>query len=279
MLPRLLEERKKRLALRTTGTHRRCHSDEKGSVLQSSFIAPSSEAIASDCGFKDAPTSNNDDGPCCPKDFLTPRIYHVPLDETMVRKVRNRMIEQAQTRKSAFNADGENIEDDNNSNVHEEDEVLDLLVSGRIKLVMGFHPDQATEPCIDLARFLGVPYCVVPCCVFPAEFPNRRVRLPPSASMALSPSPKEDKDSSSTNGSNSDHELVPVRTYQQFLEYLRVKATTPIPVTSAVGSSGHAMSGTTLHTAYLDFPFAETAKNIVLYTLPPSYSDGGGSSA
>jgi hypothetical protein len=41
------------------------------------------------------------------------------------------------------------------------------------KLAIGFHPDQATEACIDLALLLGIAYCVVPCCVFPSEFPDR----------------------------------------------------------------------------------------------------------
>lgn len=41
------------------------------------------------------------------------------------------------------------------------------------KLVVGFHPDQATEASIDLALLLGIPFSVVPCCVFPAQFPNR----------------------------------------------------------------------------------------------------------
>jgi hypothetical protein len=42
------------------------------------------------------------------------------------------------------------------------------------KLIVGFHPDQATEACIDLALLLKVDYCIVPCCVFPSEFPHRR---------------------------------------------------------------------------------------------------------
>ena len=43
-----------------------------------------------------------------------------------------------------------------------------------IRLVVGFHPDQAVDACIDLAQTLGVPFCVCPCCVFPKEFPHRR---------------------------------------------------------------------------------------------------------
>ena len=43
------------------------------------------------------------------------------------------------------------------------------------KLVVGFHPDQATDYAIELARVLRVPFAVVPCCVFPSEFPRRRL--------------------------------------------------------------------------------------------------------
>ena len=49
-----------------------------------------------------------------------------------------------------------------------------LRVIKSIKLVVGFHPDQATDACIDLAHVLDVPFCVCPCCVFPAEFTHRR---------------------------------------------------------------------------------------------------------
>ena len=43
------------------------------------------------------------------------------------------------------------------------------------KFVVGFHPDQATDYAVELAEALGVPYAVVPCCVFPSEFPDRRL--------------------------------------------------------------------------------------------------------
>lgn len=42
-----------------------------------------------------------------------------------------------------------------------------------LDLIVGFHPDQATESTIDLALLLKIPFCVVPCCVFPSEFPER----------------------------------------------------------------------------------------------------------
>jgi hypothetical protein len=57
--------------------------------------------------------------------------------------------------------------------VLEGNEALLLLLA--TKLVLGFHPDQATDPAIDLALLLGVPYCVVPCCVFPRENTHREL--------------------------------------------------------------------------------------------------------
>ena len=51
------------------------------------------------------------------------------------------------------------------------DEVLNKILGA--KLIVGFHPDQATEASVDLALLLGKPFCLVPCCVFPSEFPHR----------------------------------------------------------------------------------------------------------
>ena len=57
--------------------------------------------------------------------------------------------------------------------IQEAKEALKSILSA--KLIVGFHPDQATDPCIDLAAILGVPVCIVPCCVFPSEFSHRRL--------------------------------------------------------------------------------------------------------
>jgi hypothetical protein len=40
-------------------------------------------------------------------------------------------------------------------------------------LIVGFHPDSATEPAVDLALKLRVPFVVCPCCVFPSLFKER----------------------------------------------------------------------------------------------------------
>eukprot|EP00936_MAST-01D_sp_MAST-1D-sp1_P000376 g376.t1 len=42
-------------------------------------------------------------------------------------------------------------------------------------LLIGMHPDQATEAIIDAALQLGKPFAVVPCCVYPTLFPLRRL--------------------------------------------------------------------------------------------------------
>jgi hypothetical protein len=52
-------------------------------------------------------------------------------------------------------------------------------LTASIGLVVGFHPDQATEPIVDFALSQGVPFAVVPCCVFGRDFPHRRLRQHP----------------------------------------------------------------------------------------------------
>lgn len=43
-------------------------------------------------------------------------------------------------------------------------------------VIVGMHPDQATEPIIDFAIEFKKPFAVVPCCVFPDLFKHRRDR-------------------------------------------------------------------------------------------------------
>jgi hypothetical protein len=62
-------------------------------------------------------------------------------------------------------------------------------------LVLGLHPDQATEPIVDACLRVRKPFAIVPCCVFPEENPQRRT---------------------AAGG--------PVRSHEQFVEYLLAKA-------------------------------------------------------
>ena len=44
-----------------------------------------------------------------------------------------------------------------------------------VSLVVGLHPDEATEPLVSAALELGIDFCVIPCCVFSGDFPHRRM--------------------------------------------------------------------------------------------------------
>ena len=69
------------------------------------------------------------------------------------------------------------------------------LLSG-CGLLVGMHPDEATEAIIDAALKFGKPFAVLPCCVFPQLFPDRVL----------------------ADGGG------PVVTYSQFISYLQNKA-------------------------------------------------------
>lgn len=58
-------------------------------------------------------------------------------------------------------------------------------------MIVGMHPDQATEPIVLLSRHLKVPFALLPCCVMPTLFPHRQ------------------------------HKGQPVRSYRVFCEYLQ----------------------------------------------------------
>ena len=45
----------------------------------------------------------------------------------------------------------------------------------RCDVVVGMHPDQATEPIVDFSLRHKKPFAIVPCCVFPKENPRRRL--------------------------------------------------------------------------------------------------------
>jgi hypothetical protein len=62
--------------------------------------------------------------------------------------------------------------DTSENNIDSAQRALQIIL--RAKLIVGYHPDQATDACFVLAQILHVPVCVVPCCVFPSEFPQRR---------------------------------------------------------------------------------------------------------
>jgi hypothetical protein len=75
-------------------------------------------------------------------------------------------------------------------------EVFDLVSA--CSMVIGMHPDQATEAIVDISLRLGVPFAVLPCCVMQVLFPSRL-----------------------------DRRGQRVRSYNAFCDYLLAKAPTP----------------------------------------------------
>jgi hypothetical protein len=87
-------------------------------------------------------------------------------------------------------------------------------------LLYGMHADGATEALVDYALAHDKPFAVVPCCVFPGAAPHRRVRRrrEPSAPAVAAAA------AAATEAVVvADDEWIPVRSYEQFLDYLQAK--------------------------------------------------------
>lgn len=74
-------------------------------------------------------------------------------------------------------------------------------------ILLGLHPDQCTEDIVDAALKLNLSFAIVPCCVYPDLFPDRQHWV------------KE----KGTNVDEQCHARIPVRSYNDFLEYLMQK--------------------------------------------------------
>jgi hypothetical protein len=140
--------------------------------------------------------------------------------------------------KNDFSLDRVTVSESSNTITHSQTALQYIL---QAKLIVGYHPDQATDACFTLAQVLNIPVCVVPCCVFPSEFPYRRVH----DSSGIVTSDDDDDENSSVVGTGR-----PVESYDDLIQYLQQQYP-------------H------LETERLDFPGTTTARRIVLYTPPP----------
>ena len=84
-------------------------------------------------------------------------------------------------------------ESDGSTIIHSSTKAREILES--TKLVIGFHPDEATDAILDFCVPRKIPFCVVPCCVFSSLFPHRQ----------------------------RQHDGRPVTSYEDFVQYLRNK--------------------------------------------------------
>ena len=161
--------------------------------------------------------------------------------------------------KNDFSIDRVSIsEDSNNNNITDAQMALQYILQA--KLIVGYHPDQATDACFTLAQLLNIPVCVVPCCVFPSEFPHRRLLSlldDTTTTTSTSTSTSVDDNDNNNHNENSDESCYsvtsgskPVETYDDLIQYLLQQ---------------HPY----LKMETLDFPGTTTARRIVLYTSPP----------
>lgn len=69
---------------------------------------------------------------------------------------------------------------DSNQHVLDDPVEAKRLLMGS-SVIVGLHPDQATEPIVDHAIALGTPFAIIPCCVYASEFPKRHLKATPAA--------------------------------------------------------------------------------------------------
>ena len=89
--------------------------------------------------------------------------------------------------------------------------ILDRAVRNA-SLIVGLHADSATEAIVDAALIYNKPFVVVPCCVFPNLFKNRFITVPVQVDV-------ENAD----GGGGEQMRQIPVRTHEQFCEFLLKK--------------------------------------------------------
>ncbi|KAF9432031.1 hypothetical protein BGZ76_011395, partial [Entomortierella beljakovae] len=73
------------------------------------------------------------------------------------------------------------------------------LIDGA-SILVGLHPDQATEPIVRTALKLGKPFAVIPCCVFGRDNPHRRLQIIPENGLDVNNVKDDDNDNDNDKG-------------------------------------------------------------------------------
>ncbi|KAF9164367.1 hypothetical protein DFQ26_001503 [Actinomortierella ambigua] len=92
-------------------------------------------------------------------------------------------------------------------------------------ILVGLHPDQATEPIVRMALRLGKPFAVIPCCVFSRENPHRRLPRGQQQNTAVVGEEEKSKDEQDQKGQGEgkgeeDKATRPVTSYDDFVQWL-----------------------------------------------------------
>ena len=112
----------------------------------------------------------------------------------------------------------------------------------RCDVVVGLHPDEATDAIVDAALAARKPFAVVPCCVFPSAFPHRRLRV---AKVRVEEGVGEWRGGAGGRGGKGAEDwreevevTVPVRNREELIEYLVQKAPAGLIKRSRVPGEG-----------------------------------------
>ncbi|KAF9087082.1 hypothetical protein BGX23_008384 [Mortierella sp. AD031] len=87
---------------------------------------------------------------------------------------------------------------------------------GTASIMIGLHPDQATEPIVRASLKAGKPFAIIPCCVFGRDNPHRR--LP----KVLGAGPDMPLDSGRGAEEEEDASTRPVTSYDDFVTWLTI---------------------------------------------------------
>jgi len=63
----------------------------------------------------------------------------------------------------------------NSPRSNDEEKLRSILLNRECSVMVGLHPDQATDAIVDIGLALQIPWAVVPCCVFPNLFTRRKL--------------------------------------------------------------------------------------------------------
>lgn len=114
-----------------------------------------------------------DPRPCQPE-----KVFHERVLRSLPKKWQQRVEHQVQLQSSfvqdIFQARFRQIQHVFTDETIEHDQHIREAALGA-SLWVGMHADGATEPIVDGALKLGIPFVVVPCCVFPNFYPNRQL--------------------------------------------------------------------------------------------------------
>ncbi|KAF9973172.1 hypothetical protein BGZ73_003611 [Actinomortierella ambigua] len=86
-------------------------------------------------------------------------------------------------------------------------------------ILVGLHPDQATEPIVRMALRLGKPFAIIPCCVFSRENPHRRLPRIPQEAVTVDSKQQQEQDTAE-NDEEKDKTTRPVTSYDDFVQWL-----------------------------------------------------------